>query len=384
MSQFVKPVDKHVEDLLVPDIEALRHLSDELNHHIPDFLCDGELDAVRHHVLEETADGLIVGESPCRRKQVVLHGGYRSQGYLRGEVAHLALAESKILLAVLEDDVQRPPHGINLIGLKEVELAVGRNESVSLGPLATLAEEEADVPVCEPHVHSDIAAAKHTAVFATPLGLVEERHELVGSIPLALIHVFGGAHLDHTEIVALCMPGCDELDDLGACEPTVSQNVVKLCLMFDDTPYHLHHKRNFALVILLYAFGGVGLIGVLLGEPCLKLPLLQAVIPFLAFLSDKREVKQHLAPAVSDAKEERLEAKYHRVCHVGEHLSYKFCLETTFREVCVINHQTDWACLPTGAVFLHFTPKLPENCGEDLAPVMGILGKKPVECVALA
>ena len=66
MSQFIRPVDKHVENLLVPDIEALRHLSDELNHHIPDFLCDGKLDAVRHHVLEETADGLIVGKSPCR------------------------------------------------------------------------------------------------------------------------------------------------------------------------------------------------------------------------------------------------------------------------------------------------------------------------------
>ena len=37
MSQFIRPVDKHVEDLLVPDIEALRHLSDELNHHIPVF-----------------------------------------------------------------------------------------------------------------------------------------------------------------------------------------------------------------------------------------------------------------------------------------------------------------------------------------------------------
>jgi hypothetical protein len=59
----------------------------------------------------------------------------------------LVLAESEILLAVLEYDLQRPPHGINLIGLKEVELAVGRNESVPLGPLATLAEEEADVPV---------------------------------------------------------------------------------------------------------------------------------------------------------------------------------------------------------------------------------------------
>ena len=101
MSQFIRPVDKHVEDLLVPDIEALRHLSDELNHHIPDFLCDGELDAVLHHVLEETADGLIVAESPCRRKQVVWHGGYRSHGYLRGEIAHLVLAESEIQLAVL-------------------------------------------------------------------------------------------------------------------------------------------------------------------------------------------------------------------------------------------------------------------------------------------
>lgn len=102
MSQFIKPVDKHVEDLLVPDIEALRHLSDKLNHHTPDFLCDGKLDAVRHHVLEETADGLIVVESLCRRKQVVLHGGYLSHGYLRGEVAHLYLPSQRFCLQSLK------------------------------------------------------------------------------------------------------------------------------------------------------------------------------------------------------------------------------------------------------------------------------------------
>ena len=71
MAQFIRPIDKLVEDLLVPDIETLCHLSDELYHHIPDFLCDSELNAVSCRVLKQTADGLIVGEPPCRRKQVV-------------------------------------------------------------------------------------------------------------------------------------------------------------------------------------------------------------------------------------------------------------------------------------------------------------------------
>ncbi len=383
MAQFIRPIDKLVEDLLVPDIETLCHLSDELYHHIPDFLCDSELNAVSCRVLKQTADGLIVGEPPCRRKQVVQHGGYRSHGNLRGEVAHLVLAESESPLAVLEYDLQRPPHGINLIGIEEVELTVGGDESVPFSPLATLAEEEAYVPVCKLHVHCDVVADKHTTVFATLLELVEECHELDSSILLTLIHVFGGAHLNHTEIVALYMPGSDKIDDLSAYEPTVSQNVVKVYLIFDDTPYHLYYKRNFALVILLYALGCVRLIGVLLGGPCFKLLLLQAVFLFLAFLSDKREVKQHLASTVSDAKEESLEAKFHRVCHVGEHLSYKFSLKTTFREVCFINHQTDRNCLLTGTVLLYLTPKLHGNYGENLAPVMGLLRKKPIERVTL-
>ena len=44
--------------------------------------------------------------------------------YAYGEVAHLVLAESEILLAVLEYDLQRPSHGIDLIGLKEVEFLI--------------------------------------------------------------------------------------------------------------------------------------------------------------------------------------------------------------------------------------------------------------------
>lgn len=384
MAQFIRPVDKHVEDLLVFYVEALGYFPDEFHHHIPYFLRDSKLDAVRSRVLEETADGLIVGETPCRRKQVVLHGCYGRHGDLRGEVAHLVFPKSEILLAVLEHDFQRPPHGIYLVGLKEVELAVGSDKPVPLRPFAAPAEEKADISVCELHVYGDIVASQHTAVLAPFLGLVEESHELVCRMLLAFIHILGPAHFDHAEIVALCMPGCDELDDFGTGEPAVCQNVVEVYLVLDDAAYHLYHQRDFALVILLYALGGVGLLGVFFGEPCVKLILLQSVILFLALLSDKREAKQHLAPAVSDAKEKSLEAEYHGVRHMGEYLSDKFCLETTLREVGVINHQTYGICLLTCAVLLYLAPKLPGNNGENLTPVIGLLGKESVERVTLA
>lgn len=384
MTQFIRPVDKHVENLLIIYIEALSYLFDKFHHHIPYFLRDSKLDAVSCCIFKESADGLIVGETPCGRKQVVLHGGYGSHGDLRGEVAHLVFPKSEILLAVLEHDFQRPPHGIYLVCLKEVELAVGSDKPVPLRPFAAPAEEKADISVCELHVYGDMVASQHAAVLAAFLGLVEECHELVCRILLAFIHILGSTHFNHAQIVALCMPGSYELDDFGTGEPAVCQNVVKVYLVLDDAAYHLYHQRDFALVILLYALGGVGLFGVFLGEPCVKLLLLQAVILFLALLPDKREVKQHLAPAVSDAQEKSLEAEYHGVCHMGEHLPDKFCLEATLRKVSVINHQAYGISLLTCAVLLHLAPKLPGNNGENLAPVIGLLGKESVERVTLA
>ena len=137
MTEFVRPIQESIEDILILDIETLCDFADHLKHNVPDSLSESELHATLGSILEESADGLVVGEPPGGREQVVLHGRDYSHGNLRGEVlgrakrqsraAHLVLSESQVLLALLEYDFQRPTSGVNPVGLEEIELAIGGN-----------------------------------------------------------------------------------------------------------------------------------------------------------------------------------------------------------------------------------------------------------------
>ena len=103
MTEFVRPIQERIEDFLILDIEALCNHADHLKYYIPDSLSESELHATLGSILEESADGLVVGEPPGGREQVVLHGRDGGHGNLRGEVAHLVLSESEILLALLKE-----------------------------------------------------------------------------------------------------------------------------------------------------------------------------------------------------------------------------------------------------------------------------------------
>ena len=127
MTEFVRPIQERIEDFLILDIEALRNHADYLKYHIPDSLSESELHATFDSIIEESAHGLIVREALGGGEQIVLHGRDCSHGNLRGEVAHLVLSESQVLLALLEYDFQRPTSGVNPIGLEEIELAIGGN-----------------------------------------------------------------------------------------------------------------------------------------------------------------------------------------------------------------------------------------------------------------
>ena len=384
MTEFVRPIQERIEDLLILDIEALCDFADNLQYHIPDSLSESKLHATHGSILKESANGLVVGEASCRREQIVLHARNGSHGNLRGEVAHLVLSQTEISLTLLKDDFQRPAFGINPVGFEEVHLAVGGDEPVPLSPLAALAEKQADIAAGKDHVHSDVPASQTTAVLASLFGVVEKSDELVGSVLLTFIYVLRLAHLDHTKIVASDVTGSDEQDDLCAGKPTVGQHVVKVNLTLDNATYHLNHQCNLALVVFLDTPGRVGVLVVFLGETGIKLLLLQTMIPLLASLPDKGKVEQHLAHTICDADEQTLEAEHHRVCHMGVYLADKLRLNTPLGIVRVVHHQADGFRAVARPFFLNLIPKLERNGGKYLAPVIRLIGKKPIEHVLLA
>jgi len=175
MTEFVRPIHKHIKDLFIFGAEAFRDFTDELKHRVPDSLGEGELDAAHGGILEEPAHGLVVGEASGGGEQVVLHGRDGGHCNLRGEVAHLVLAQPEVLLALLEDDLQGPAHGVDSVGLEEVKPAVRGDEPVPLAVPAAPGEEQADVAAGEVRVNGDVVVATQpAAVAASLLGLVEE------------------------------------------------------------------------------------------------------------------------------------------------------------------------------------------------------------------
>lgn len=379
--EFVRPVYEHVKDLFILDVEAFRDFTDEFKHHIPDSLGESEFHAAHGGILEESAYGFVVGEALGRGEQAVLHGRDGGHRNLRGKVSHLVLAQPEVLLALLKDDFQGPAHGVNPVGLGEVELSVCRDETVPLAPLATPGEEQAHVAACKGHVHGDVVATQPAAVAASLPGLVEEGDELAGGVPPAFVHVLRPAHLDHPEIVAPDVTGSDEQDDLRAGEPAVGQHIVEAYLALDNPAYHPDRQGYLALAVLFGAQCGMGAFLMLPGEPGVKLALLQAMLPVLALLADEGEVEQHLAEAVGYADEQPLEAEHHRMCHVGVYLADKLRPDATLGIVRVVHHQADWIRAVGSPPLLALAPELPGNDGENLAPVVRLIGDKPVEHV---
>ena len=381
MREFVRPVHKHIKDLFILDIEALCDFADDLKYHIPDSLSESKFHATLGSIHKESSNGFVVGETLSRGENVVLHGCDSSHCNLRGEVPHLVLAQSEASLTLLKDDFQGPTPGVNPIGLEEVELPVCGNESVPLAPRVTLGEEQTHIAACKGHVDSDVVASQTSAVTASFLGFVKEGHELVGGVLLTSICVLRLAHLDHTKIVASDVSGSDEQDDFCTGEPTVGQHIVEMNLALDDATYHLNHQGNLTLIVFLNALGGMGAFHMLLGETGVKLLLLQAVVALLAFLSDNGKVEQHLADAVSDTDEQALEAEHHRVSDMRVYLADKLSLDTTLGIVRVIDHQADRLRALTRPVLLGLVPELERDGGQNLAPVIRLIGDKSIEHV---
>ncbi len=379
MREFVRPIHEHIKDLFILDIEALCDFADDFKYHIPYSLSESTFHATFGSIHKESSNGFVVGETLSCGEYVVLHGCDGGHCNLRGEVPHLVLAQSEVPLTLLKDDFQGPTFGVNPVGFEEVELPVCGNESVPLAPLVTLAEEQTDVAACKGHVDSDVVASQTTAILAPFLGLVKDGHELVGGVLVTFICVLRLAHLDHSKIVASDVTRSDKQDVFCTGEPAVGQHVVEMDLALDNATYHLNHQGNLALVVFLNAHGSMGAFRMFLGETRIKLLLLQTVVPLLAFLSDKGEVEQHLANTVSDADEQPLETEHHRVRHMRVYLADKLSLDTTLGIVRVIDHQANRLSTLTRPAFLGLVPKLERDSGENLAPVIRLIGDKSVE-----
>ena len=253
MSKLFRFINQRIHDFFIIDGEYFGDGCNQFENRLPDSLADCQLMAVLIDLFEEFANSFVVHESLHGREDVILERHEGRICNLCSEVSRLAFPQSEQSFALLEDDLLGPAPGINPVCLEESQREVSREQSAPRTTLAATNEEEPDMRVCEDDIGTHVPASELTTVLLlTPLVqfLDDGRSRKV----LALKVVLGLALLTdlyHSDVVALDMTGADELDNLGTCEPAVSQHIAEAYPMLDSPADHLYGEVNLAHRVLV-------------------------------------------------------------------------------------------------------------------------------------
>ena len=386
MVELVGSIHKDVEDVVVIDTKDLGDFGDKVKEGLPKTLGDREFQRICDAVPEEASYGFIVGKTPGHGKDVVLYGRYRGAGDLGCEVPDVVLAETEELLAVLEHDLDTPPHGVSPVGSHEVEGFVRSEQSVPRVVLHPLDEEKADIDTVVDNVCRHVVAAQAPAVFLPLLaGQLGDDSRCGEGLPFK--EVFGDAllaDLYHAEVVAPDVAGLHEMYHLAAGEPAVGEYVVKAYTSLYCPAYHFHHECDFALgVLFLPHFRGASLFPVL-GEAAFQLIICETMLLGLAFLPDNGHVENQLRLTVGQSEEQRLESENHAEFDMGEHLPYFLGMYAAFGKVRVVDHQAHGRSVPVVSPHPDYVHQAACDLGMCPAPVRGVLLEKPVEHILAA
>lgn len=387
MREIVGISDNFFNHVHAAYVKSFSNVIHYVANNLPDSFTQGQFLGILTNVLEQSSDGLIFGETPRDGKDVILDETDCGMCYLRREVPGLAFPESQILLALLEDHLYGPSHGINLVCLVKVNGGVCCNDSAPWCTLGTAHIEHPYGYTIDKGIHHDVAAPVDAAVpdSAFP-GCILGNQRLGGeflTLTLAIKRETHGllAHLYHPQIMADHTPGRYEPENILARKPAVCQQVVKLIASPYGTSDHVLEKFYLAFCIVLNTLCGRGIRcpSRFLISPG-GLLFRQGVVVLLPGFSDDLMVYHHLAPAVTDDKDKGLEAKYHLVAGVAKYTPDFFGVYTSFGKVCVIYDGADRESRVFTAL-IHPSPELTGDMVHYPAPVETVVVQEAVEDV---
>lgn len=385
MLKFIRATNRYIQHLLVCKSEEIGDGNDRLHDDSPYSSGNGEFKRFLLHFPEQSSNGFIVVEPFGEGEYVVLQCHDGCVGYLLREVFRLALSHPEQSLTLLEDHLQRPPLGVNPVGLEEFEFGVRSDEPAPCAILGAPYEEHPTVDTGECDFRRDVPASKFPAVFLHPF-LVEMPDEggCGEVLPSEAVHGLPFlSDLDASELMAFDVTGVYKADYLFAGEPAVRKQVLEAYALPYGGLDHFNCKRYLVLAILGKAFANSIFLVALGGVSGIKLFLGHAVVALAAFLSYEGKVKQHLGHAVRDAKEESLEAEDALVLEVGMDTAYAFHPLPCLGKVGVVNHKAGRPFLVVGAGF-YAIPELNIDIVHEFAPVDIDVAKKTVKHVLLA
>lgn len=381
MNYFFRLVNNDIVDFLVQQAEGIRYCIYEFLKHAPYLLCDGNLDGVTARFSEEASDRLIIGESSCRGKQVVLYCAQCGGGNLSCKGPALAFAKAQVSLAVFENHLQSPPAGIYLPCLCEFYFSVSCEQTIPAPMIGSSCEEYPDFDSSKDGIIPDIIATKAAAVLLKFL-LLAFLHKLRCGKLFPADLVFGTAFfsdLDHVQPMASHMKSMDELDHALTCEPAVCQYIRKPYLPPYCLANHLLGKFYFGgVIIFLTAFKQVAGLGGFLS--IFEFLVAHAVVAFLALFSDKCKGQQQLGHSVCHCNCQILESKHRLMAQMGVDATNHLNSTSCFLVVCIIKNKAyillGMICTDTDS-----TPQLRAYASQGIAPIYIRIVKEAVEGV---
>lgn len=376
MREFIRVLDDCFNDHIVAGLEHFGNDGGNLTNYSPYFLTDGQLHGFLTYILEETTDCLVVGKASGCGEYVVLQECNGGMGNLGGEVTGLAFAEAKVLLAIFENHLDRPTHGVDFVCLGEVKGGVSCHYSAPWGVFAAAYIEQANGHVLKVCIHDNIMTAEPAAVLHS-LGVGRTfGDDGLGRYPVTIFgegesHTFL-PHLNHSEIMAFNSSSFDKTDDILAGKPAVSQKIIKSVAVFYRPSHHLFEKLDLASGVVLHSHCGLASLVAFFLESPVQLSHRHGMVPTFAWFPDKFKINDVLTFPIGDGKHERLKTKYHPVGDMAEDTAYLLSMCSALGVVRIINYEANG--IP-GMVGPHSdpAPELASDVVHNPAPVKTVV-----------
>lgn len=382
MREFVRIFDDCFNSLVIADFKCLCNHGGYLAYDIPDSLTNGQFHSILTNIFEKSANGLVVGETSGCGKYVVLQEHYGRVGNLCGEVSGLAFPKSEILLTILENNFDRPTHGVNLIGFVEPKVCIGGKHSTPWGALAAAHVKQTYGHIINESINNNIIAAVSTTVLhALDLG-GKFGDDCLGRNLFAILlkgkpHAFL-SHLYHAEIVAFDASGLDEAENIFASEPTVSEQIIETVSVLYSPSDHLFEKLDLTHGVVAHTLCRRTFLVSNFLKTVFQFGIRHGMIALFARLADYIKINDVLAFAVTDGEYQRLEPQYHLVGYMAEDTSNFLGVEASLRVIRIIGNETNRI---VGMVGANRNPA-PELAGDVIGyftPVKTVVIEKPIE-----
>jgi len=273
-----------------------------------------------------------------------------------------------------------------MVGFNEIQFVVGGQQAIPVSVFGAPTKEQPYSNAGQYHI-SHCVIAMHAATVFDGLPTRKQLDKFLCAEQLLFKQVFGLGHLDHAQVIATGVSGFDELHNIGACKPTVRQQIIKTYALTNGVLDHFNGFLNLALGVFTNAI--VNGIGLLANLRVLLVTLFPGhavgLIRTTSLLSVKRKIQNRLRLAIGTAKKKGLESKQRGMGDMRKDATKLFDLRTSLWKIGVVDNQAHRIiALDRFIPQSNLAKQLPVNAVKHHAPIEGSIFHESIKNILFA